>query len=103
MKTNQQSSNDLKTVAAFDLLLPEVCEVIGGSQRIDQTEALEASIAEKGLESEAYQWYLDLRRYGGVPHSGFGIGFDRVLLYATGLQNIRDVVPIPRYPGSLSL
>jgi asparaginyl-tRNA synthetase len=95
------SSSD--SVFAFDLLLPEVCEIAGGSQRIDSIESLESSLHTHKLDHQVYSWYVDLRRYGSVPHSGFGLGFDRLLLYATGLQNIRDVVPIPRSPGSLFL
>ncbi len=97
----KQSSPD--SVLAFDLILPEVCEIAGGSQRIDSVESLEASLEAHKLDPESYSWYVDLRRFGSVPHSGFGLGFDRLLMYATGLQNVRDVVPIPRHPGSLLL
>jgi asparaginyl-tRNA synthetase len=90
---------DNKTVAAMDLLAPGVGEIIGGSQREERLEALEARIAELGLDKTAYEWYLDLRRFGGARHAGFGLGFERLLMYMTGVQNIRDVIPFPRVPG----
>jgi len=87
-------------VRAMDLLVPRIGELIGGSQREDRGDALLGRIRELGLDEKAYTWYLDLRRFGGAPHAGFGLGFERLLLLVTGMQNIRDVVPFPRYPGN---
>jgi asparaginyl-tRNA synthetase len=95
------SLSDGDTVDAFDLILPEVCEVAGGSQREDRVDSLISSLSSHGLNLDSYDWYVDLRRFGSVPHSGFGLGFDRLLMYATGLQNVRDVCPIPRSAGSI--
>ena len=94
-------NDDNKTVAACDLLVPYVGELIGGSQREERLEVLEAKMDEMGMEKEGLQWYLDLRRYGGCKHSGFGLGFDRMLMYLSGMQNIRDVQPYPRTPRNL--
>ena len=94
MKQNE----DGKTVAATDLLVPGIGELIGGSQREDNLEVLKARMNELGLNEEDYWWYLDLRRYGSITHSGFGIGFERLMMYVTGMQNIRDVIPFPRTP-----
>lgn len=91
-----------KTVSAMDLLVPRLGEIIGGSQREEREEVLKARIAECGLREEDYWWYLDLRRYGTVPHAGFGLGFERILMYLTGMSNIRDVIPFPRTPGNVS-
>ncbi|CAH9098573.1 unnamed protein product [Cuscuta europaea] len=99
MKVNK----DNKTVAAMDLLVPKVGELIGGSQREEDYEVLRSRIVEMGLPVEPYEWYLDLRRYGTVKHSGFGLGFERMILFATGIENIRDVIPFPRYPGRADL
>jgi asparaginyl-tRNA synthetase len=93
-------NDDGKTVRAMDVLVPGVGEIIGGSQREERYDVLEANMKEKGLNLAAYQWYLDLRRYGTVPHSGFGLGLERTLLFLTGMANIRDVIPFPRTPGS---
>jgi len=93
-------SDDEKTVAAMDLLVPSVGELIGGSQREERMDVLTRRIKEMGLEPEAYGWYLDLRRFGGTKHAGFGIGFERLIMYLTGVSNIRDVVPFPRTVGS---
>ena len=93
-------NDDGKTVAAVDLLVPGVGEIIGGSQREERLEVLESRIAELGLDAESYQWYLDLRRYGGTQHAGFGLGFERLIMYMTGISNIRDVLPFPRTTGS---
>ena len=82
----------------MDLLVPGIGEIIGGSQREERYELLEARIKELGLKVEDYWWYLDLRKYGGVRHAGFGLGFERALMYLTGMQNIRDVIPFPRTP-----
>jgi len=93
-------NDDGRTVRAMDVLVPRVGEIIGGSQREHRLEVLERRIAEAGLDPEPYWWYLDLRRHGSVPHAGFGLGFERLLLLATGIANIRDVIPFPRTPGS---
>lgn len=92
-------NEDGKTVASFDVLAPEIGEIIGGSQREERLEQLESRISDMGLEPENYWWYLDLRRYGTVPHGGFGLGFERLVMMCTGIENIRDVVPYPRVPG----
>ena len=89
---------DGKTVAAADLLAPGIGEIIGGSQREDNLEILQNKIKELGMKEENYNWYLDLRKYGSVRHSGFGLGFERMMMYLTGMQNIRDVIPFPRTP-----
>ncbi|MCB9521138.1 MAG: asparagine--tRNA ligase [Myxococcales bacterium] len=93
-----RQNDDGKTVAAMDLLCPGVGELIGGSQREERLDRLDARIAEMGLPAENYWWYRDLRRYGTVPHAGFGLGFERAVQYATGIENIRDVIPFPRAP-----
>ncbi|HNW04880.1 MAG TPA: asparagine--tRNA ligase [Oscillospiraceae bacterium] len=93
-------NDDGKTVAAADLLVPGVGEIVGGSQREERLEALLDRIRELGLREEDYWWYLDLRRYGGCKHAGFGLGFERVIMYLTGIENIRDVLPFPRTTGS---
>ena len=89
---------DGKTVAATDLLAPGIGEIIGGSQREDSLEILQNKIKDLNMDEKDYWWYLDLRRYGSVPHSGFGLGFERLMMYITGMQNIRDVIPFPRTP-----
>jgi len=91
-------NEDGKTVAAMDLLVPGIGEIIGGSQREERLEILETRMKEAGLEPKEYEWYLDLRKYGGTKHSGFGLGFERVIMYFTGMQNIRDVIAFPRTP-----
>ena len=93
-------NDDGKTVAAADMLVPGIGELIGGSQREERLDVLEARIREKGMKAEDYEWYLDLRRYGGVKHSGYGLGFERLIMYLTGIQNIRDVEAFPRTTGS---
>ncbi|MGI5075794.1 asparagine--tRNA ligase [Treponema vincentii] len=95
-----KQNDDGKTVRAMDVLVPGLGEIIGGSEREDNLAALETRMNELGLDMKNYWWYLDLRRYGSVPHSGFGLGFDRLLLYVTGMANIRDVIPYPRTPKS---
>lgn len=92
-------SDDGKTVAAMDVLAPRIGEIIGGSQREERLDVLENRIREHGLPPEAYGWYLDLRRFGSAPHAGFGLGLERLLLYVTGMKNIRDVIPYHRTPG----
>lgn len=88
-----------KTVAAMDVLAPGIGEIIGGAQREERIEVLDRRMTELGLDKETYDWYLDLRRYGTVPHAGFGLGFERLVSYITGMSNIRDVIPYPRVPG----
>ncbi len=92
-------NDDERTVRAMDVLVPKIGEIVGGSQREHRLEQLDARIAECGLRTEDYWWYRDLRRYGTVPHSGFGLGFERLVQFATGMENIRDVIPFPRVPG----
>jgi asparaginyl-tRNA synthetase len=91
-------NDDGKTVAAMDVLAPGIGEIIGGSQREERLDVLDARMAEAGLSRQSYAWYRDLRRYGTVPHAGFGLGFERTIMYATGMQNVRDVIPFPRTP-----
>ena len=93
-------NDDDKTVAAMDLLLPDIGEIIGGSQREERYDVLVARMQELHLDLEEYRWYLDLRKFGTVPHSGFGLGFERFLQFITGMNNIREVIPFPRTPGS---
>ncbi|MEI8028638.1 MAG: asparagine--tRNA ligase [Comamonadaceae bacterium] len=93
-------SDDGKTVAAMDVLAPGIGEIIGGSQREERLDVLDARLEASGLDKSAYGWYRDLRRYGTVPHAGFGLGFERTVAYVTGLSNVRDVIPFPRTPGS---
>ena len=100
MRITLDSTDDGETVAAVDLLVPGVGELIGGSQREERLEVLRQRIAETGMREEDYQFYLDLRRYGTNPHAGFGLGFERLIMYVTGMQNIRDVLPFPRTTGS---
>ncbi len=95
-----RQNDDGKTVAAADLLVPGIGELIGGSQREERLDVLEARMAELNLEKEAYWWYLEMRKYGGVPHAGYGLGFERLIMYLTGMGNIRDVLPFPRTTGS---
>ena len=92
-------SDDERTVAAMDVLAPGIGEIIGGSQREERLDVLDKRLDELDLPKESYWWYRDLRRYGTVPHAGFGLGFERTLIYATGLNNVRDVIPFPRTPG----
>jgi asparaginyl-tRNA synthetase len=94
-------NDDQRTVAAMDLLVPRVGELVGGSQREERYEVLERRILENGMTPENYWWYLDIRRFGSVPHAGFGLGFERFLMMATGVTNIRDVIPFPRTPKHL--
>jgi asparaginyl-tRNA synthetase len=93
-----RQNDDGRTVAAMDVLAPGIGEIIGGSQREERLDVLDARIDEMGLERDQYWWYRDLRRYGTVPHAGFGLGFERTIVYATGLANVRDVIPFPRTP-----
>ena len=93
-------NDDGKTVAAMDLLVPGIGEIVGGSQREERFEMLEENMRRHNMDPADYKWYLDLRRYGTVPHSGFGLGFERMLMFITGVPNIRDVIPFARTPGS---
>ena len=93
-------NDDEKTVRAMDVLVPKVGEIIGGSQREERLDVLESRMGEQDLNPEEYWWYVDLRRYGTVPHSGFGLGLERVVQFVTGMSNIRDVIPFPRTPGN---
>lgn len=92
-------NDDNKTVAAMDLLVPRVGEIIGGSQREERLDVLQGRMAIQGIDAKTLDWYLDTRRWGSCPHSGFGLGFERLLMYLTGMENIRDVIPFPRTPG----
>jgi len=93
-------NDDDRTVAAMDVLAPGIGEIVGGSQREERLDVLDARMTAAGLDREHYGWYRDLRRYGTVPHAGFGLGFERTVAYATGLANVRDVIPFPRTPGN---
>lgn len=95
-----RQNDDGKTVAAMDVLAPGIGEIIGGSQREERLDVFDARLEEMGLDKEDYSWYRDLRRYGTVPHSGFGLGFERLVAYVTGMQNVRDVIAFPRAPGT---
>ena len=96
-------NDDGKTVAAADLLVPGVGEIVGGSQREERYDVLDARCKELGMDMSEYQWFLDLRKYGGVKHAGFGLGFERMVMYLTGMQNIRDVLPFPRTAANLEM
>jgi asparaginyl-tRNA synthetase len=95
-----RANDDGRTVAAIDLLVPGIGEIVGGSQREERMEMLEHNMRRHNMDPADYKWYLDLRRYGTVPHSGFGLGFERMLMFVTGISNIRDVIPFARTPGS---
>ena len=94
-------NDDGKTVAAFDMLVPGIGELTGGSQREERLEVLREKMQLLGMNESGYHWYLDLRKFGGVKHAGFGIGFERLIMYLTGMANIRDVIPFARTPGNL--
>jgi asparaginyl-tRNA synthetase len=98
MRTN----DDNKTVAAVDILVPEIGELVGGSQREERLDLLEQRLIKLGLPKDDYEWYIDLRRFGTVKHAGFGVGFERLVQFVTGMENIRDVIPFPRSPGTLN-
>ena len=93
-------NDDGKTVAACDLLVPGIGEIVGGSQREERYDVLKQIIQDQGMDEANYWWYLELRKYGGVKHAGFGLGFERMIMYLTGVDNIRDVLPFPRTPRS---
>jgi asparaginyl-tRNA synthetase len=95
-----RANDDGRTVAAMDILVPGIGELVGGSQREERFDVLAQRMSEAGLDQEQYSWYLDLRRFGSVPHAGFGLGFERLVQCVTGMHNIRDVIPFPRTPGS---
>ena len=95
-----RQNDDGRTVAAMDVLAPGIGEIIGGSQREERLSVLDARMADAGMDKDHYGWYRDLRRYGTVPHAGFGLGFERTVAYVTGLANVRDVIPFPRTPGN---
>ena len=95
-------NDDKKTVSAMDVLFPGIGEIIGGSQREERLEVLKKRIKESGIDEDEIWWYLDLRKYGSVPHSGFGLGFERIVQFCTGMSNIRDVIPYPRSPKNAS-
>jgi len=96
-----RANNDDKTVAAMDILVPGIGELVGGSQREERYDNLLAKMKEHNLPEEEYWWYLELRKYGSVPHAGYGVGFERLVQFVTGMENIRDVIPFPRYPGKV--
>jgi asparaginyl-tRNA synthetase len=93
-----RENEDGKTVAACDLLVPGIGEIVGGSQREERYDVLRDKIRRLGMDEETYWWYLELRKYGGCKHAGFGLGFERMIMYLTGVDNIRDVLPFPRTP-----
>jgi asparaginyl-tRNA synthetase len=95
-----RQNDDGTTVAAMDILAPGIGEIIGGSQREERLDVLDKRLVEMHLDPKAYWWYRDLRKYGTVPHAGFGLGFERVIQFVTGMANIRDVIPFPRTPGN---
>lgn len=96
MKVN----DDGKTVRAMDILFPGIGEIVGGSQREERLDVLTDRMKEMNIPTEEMDWYLDLRRFGTAPHAGFGLGFERLVQFVTGMGNIRDVIPFPRYPGN---
>jgi asparaginyl-tRNA synthetase len=93
-------NDDGTTVTAMDVLVPGIGEIVGGAQREERLDVLEENIRREGMNLDDYQWYLDLRRHGSVPHAGFGAGFERILMFVTGMGNIRDVIPFARTPGT---
>lgn len=94
-----RANDDGKTVAAMDVLVPKIGEIVGGSQREERLDYMERRMKELKMDTAPYWWYLELRKYGSVPHAGYGVGFERLIQFATGMENIRDVIPFPRYPG----
>ncbi len=92
-------NDDKNTVAAMDILFPGIGEIVGGSQREERYDVLRNKMAEMDIPEEEMQWYLDTRKFGTVPHAGYGLGFERLILFVTGMTNIRDVIPFPRFPG----
>ena len=100
MRSNEPDDQGRETVTAMDVLVPGIGEIIGGAQREERLEVLKTNMAAHQLNEEDYGWYLDLRKYGTCPHAGFGMGFERMLMFVTGMKNIRDVIPFSRTPGS---
>ena len=100
MRTNDPDDQGRETVTAMDVLVPGIGEIIGGAQREERLDVLKANMEAHNLTAEDYGWYLDLRKYGTCPHAGFGMGFERMLMFVTGMKNIRDVIPFARTPGS---
>lgn len=96
-----RANDDGRTVAGADLLVPGVGEIVGSSQREERFDVLDARLKEEGVDPASIDWYLDLRKYGGVKHAGYGLGFERFLMYITGISNIRDVIPFPRTTRSI--
>ena len=94
-------NDDQKTVRAMDILFPGIGEIVGGSQREDRLDILKERMQQMSINPEDLWWYLDTRRFGSVPHSGFGLGFERLVQFVTGMSNIRDVIPFPRYPSHI--
>ena len=101
MRQNEPDDEGRATVAAMDVLFPGIGEIIGGSQREERLDRLQARIQMMGIPEEDVWWYLDTRRFGTAPHSGFGLGFERLMLFVTGMGNIRDVIPFPRTPQNV--
>jgi len=100
MRLNDGCEPDRQTVSAMDILAPGIGEIVGGSQREERLDKLEARMAEMNIPADEMWWYLDTRRFGTVPHAGFGLGFERMVQFVTGMTNIRDVIAFPRTPGS---
>jgi asparaginyl-tRNA synthetase len=100
MRVNEPDEKGRRTVRAMDVLVPKIGEIIGGAQREDRLDVLDERMAEQNMDRDAYWWYRDLRRFGSVPHAGFGLGLERTVQFATGMSNIRDVIPYPRTPRS---
>ena len=98
-----RQNDDGKTVACFDLLVPHVGELVGGSLREERSNLLEAAIKQQGLDEEAYRWYTELRRFGGAPHGGYGMGFERLISWLGGIENVRECIPMPRWSGRMLL
>ena len=98
-----RQNDDGKTVACFDLLVPHVGELVGGSLREERPTLLEAAIKQQGLDDEVYRWYLDLRKFGGAPHGGYGMGFERLISWLSGIENVRECIPMPRWSGRMLL
>jgi len=98
-----RQNDDGKTVACFDLLVPHVGELVGGSLREERPTRLEAAIKRQGLDDGVYRWYLDLRKFGGAPHGGYGMGFERLISWLSGIENVRECIPMPRWSGRMLL
>lgn len=103
MRASEDCKAGEETVACMDLLVPQIAELAGGSEREERVKDLEANLKRKKMKKSDYQWYIDLRRYGTVPHGGFGLGFERLLQFLTGVENVRDVCLVPRAPGNIQI